>query len=565
MSFLSRKLKSQRSLHVLQYALALGLLTYFLLLPAGHIMLRAFYNEGSFRFDSFTNLLQNPVLLLCIRNSLLVGISVTLLSTFLALPYALALGRFNLPGKKALMGSMMLPMLLPPFVGAIAFKQLFARFGTVNIFLQNLGVIDSPIDWLGSGFWGLVILESIHLFPILYFNIVGAISQMDGSAEEAALHFGGRNLRYFTKVALPQLRPALASGMALTFVWAFTDLGTPLLLEFRQVIPYQVFTMVTDIHSNDMGYALTVILCVFGLGGFWLSQFWSRGYRKSLVKGAKPPASFSLGKLGDGLLASGLWFGLFLSSLPLLCLILFSFSDHWFMTALPESYTWEFFKKVGEHRLSRGSLQVSLFLSGLACLLDLVAGWWLARLIAQCKGFARIFLEAIVMLPLALPGIILAFGYVSLFSGSWLDPARNPVPLLIAGYAVRRIPFMVRSVLAGYSQIPETYDEAARCLGDGFWGRLWRVHLPLLSSSLLGAGILIFAFSMLEVSDSLILAMEEFYYPVTKAIFFLTTRAGDGSHMAAALGIVGTLILAAALWLSGRLLGNRMGEMFKAG
>jgi len=168
------------------------------------------------------------------------------------------------------------------------------------------------------------------------------------------------------------------------------------------------------------------------------------------------------------------------------------------------------------------------------------------------------------MAPLALPGIILAYGYVSLFAGTRLDPAGNPLFLLVMAYAMRRLPFAFRSVLTGYRTMPAQVDEAAQTLGQGFWGRVRDIHLPLLTPYFLASGLLVFAFSMLEVSDSLILAMREFYYPITKALYFLTTRAGDGNNLAAALATVGMAILAAAILAANRLLGKRFGDMFRS-
>ena len=168
------------------------------------------------------------------------------------------------------------------------------------------------------------------------------------------------------------------------------------------------------------------------------------------------------------------------------------------------------------------------------------------------------------MAPLALPGIILAFGYVALFAGTPLDPAGNPLFLLVMAYSMRRLPFAFRSILTGYRSLPAQIDEAAQTLGQGFWGRVRDIHLPLLAPYFLASGLLVFAFSMLEVSDSLILAMREFYYPITKAMYFLTTRAGDGNNLAAALAVVGMVILAGAIVVANRLLGNRFGEMFKS-
>ena len=551
----------------MQRLFLIALFGVFLIAPAGFILAEAFFPGGRFSLGLFAAMAVNPVLIRALLNSLIIASGATFLSVCLALPFAALLGRYRLPGRDLLKAGVMIPLLLPPFAGAIAVRQLLGRYGSLNILLQNLGWLHHPVDWLGGGMPGVILLEGLHLFPILYFSLINHFSALNGDSEEAALCFGGKTFRYYRKILLPEISPGLFAGMALVFVWSFTDLGTPLLMEYRAVIPYQAFSLVTDLNKNPMGYALTTVMGLVGLGGYWVSQTLSRGQSRYQGKGMRVAAEKRPGRL-SGPVASGLLGGILcLAFLPATAIVLLAFARGWFLSILPDGYTTAYFTQLFRHRITRGSIQTSLFLSSLAVLADLFLGWWLARLVLRAqdgrgKGWARLW-EILAMTPLALPGIILAFGYVALFAGTRLDPAGNPLFLLVMAYAMRRLPFAFRSILTGYRSLPAQIDEAAQTLGQGFWGRVWNIHLPLLTPYFLASGLLVFAFSMLEVSDSLILAMREFYYPITKAMYFLTTRAGDGNNLAAALAVVGMLILAGAIGVANRLLGNRFGEMFK--
>jgi iron(III) transport system permease protein len=542
---------------------ALGaLLGAFLIVPSAHILSEAFHPGGRFGFDLFIALFRNPVLMQCLRNSLLIALGATALAVCLALPFAAVLGRWRVPGRSALKAGVMIPLLLPPFAGAIAIRQVLGRYGSLNLLLQKIGWIQGPVDWLGGGLGGVILLEGLHLFPILYFSLAPHFAALNGDSEEAALCFGGKGWRYYRKVLFPEIRPGLLGGMALVFVWAFTDLGTPLLMEYRQVIPYQAFSLVTDLDRNPMGFALAALMGAVGLGGYWVSQALSRGqarsgkgFRPAPEKTPRPAAAWTTSLFLGAVLA--------LAAVPSLAVCSQAFARDWFLSIAPAGYTLETFGNLLRHRITRGSIQTSLFLSSLAVLADLALGWWLARMVLiERRAWARLW-ETLAMLPLALPGIILAFGYVSLFAGTRLDPAGNPLFLLVMAYAMRRLPFAFRSALTGYRNMPDRIDEAAQTLGQGFWGRVRDIHLPLLNPYLLAAGLLVFAFSMLEVSDSLILAMKEFYYPITKAMYFLASRAGDGLNLAAALAVVGMAILAAAVAVATRLLGKGFGEMFR--
>ncbi len=540
-----------------------GLLGTFLVAPALLLLTEAFFPGGSFGLGLFRAMAANPVLRGSLWNSLLIALGATLLSTCLALPFAALLGRYRLPGRFWLKQGVVIPLLLPPFAGTIALRQLLGRYGSINILLQHLGWIHGPVDWLGGGMPGVILLEGLHLFPILYFSLFNHFSALNGDSEEAALCFGGKTLAYYRKILLPEISPGLMSGMALVFVWSFTDLGTPLLMEYRQVIPYQAFSLITDLNRNPMGYALAAVMGAVGMGGCWISQALAKGQSRHQGKGIRIAQEKNPGKLRGypaALLLGGL---LVFAFLPVAAMVVMAFSRDWFLSVAPSAYTTEYFTSLFHHRITRGSIQTSLFLSSLAVILDLALGWWLARLVLSGRGFWARLWESLAMAPLALPGIILAFGYVALFAGTPLDPAGNPLFLLVMAYSMRRLPFAFRSILTGYRSLPAQIDEAAQTLGQGFWGRVWNIHLPLLTPYFLASGLLVFAFSMLEVSDSLILAMREFYYPITKAMYFLTTRAGDGNNLAAALAVVGMAILAGAIGAANRLLGNRFGEMFK--
>jgi iron(III) transport system permease protein len=144
-----------------------GLLAFFLYYPILFILQKAFFPVKGFSLEFFVILFKNDVMTQAVITSFTMGIIVTLGCLIVALPLAWFSTRYRLKGQWLLNSLMMLPMVLPPFVGAIGMKQFLARFGTFNIILMNTGVIDKPIDWLGSGFWGVVILEVLHLFPIV--------------------------------------------------------------------------------------------------------------------------------------------------------------------------------------------------------------------------------------------------------------------------------------------------------------------------------------------------------------------------------------------------------------
>jgi iron(III) transport system permease protein len=255
--------------------------------------------------------------------------------------------------------------------------------------------------------------------------------------------------------------------------------------------------------------------------------------------------------------------------LPHLSVLMLAVSRRWFLTVLPEGWTLEFFSRALNSDLTRGALVTSLGLSLAATALDVILGFAIAWLCVRRRAFGANVLDTLAMLPLAVPGLVIAFGYLGVFGshfkGTLMDPRFNPLILLAAGYAIRRLPYMVRAAHAGLEQVSRTYEEAAANLGASPWRVVKRITLPLISANLLAGGILCFSFSMLEVSDSLILAQTERFYPLTKAIFTLMDGLDNGINVAAALGAWAMAMLGAGLLWAGCILGKRVGQMFRAG
>ena len=548
-------------------ALALGLFfALFLYYPLGYVFQGAFFPKGSFSLGFFRLLLTNPAARELMVNSLALAACTMAITFLFTLPLAFALARYDFPEKAIYSGLLLVPMIMPPFVGAIGMRQIFARFGSVNLLLMRLGLIEQPIDWLGAGgFWAVVALEVLHLYPIMYLNAASALANVNSALEEAGRNLGARGWRLFRTVTLPLMLPGVFAGASIVFIWAFTDLGTPLMLGYHRVVAVKIFNLVNDAGENPMGYALVVLTLVLTTGLFYGSKLlFSHREVASVPRGQSgvearrpgPGLRVLIGLLCLGVTAVAL--------IPHAGVVLTSFSQKWSMSILPGEFTSQFYPMVFEHRLTTSSIQLSLLLSSLSTLADLVIGVGLAYLLVRKMVPGGALLDASAMLPLALPGIVLAFGYATSFASTPLSARENPMPLLVIAYAVRRLPFMLRAAYAGFQQTSVSLEEASLNLGASAWRTVRKISLPLILANLVGGSILVFAFAMLEVSDSLILAMREQYYPITKAIWTLAQRIHDGPYIASAMGVLGMLLLGGSIAVAGRFLGRRMGELFRA-
>ncbi len=551
--------------------LTLALLGLFLIWPLVQTIKGCFVVEGQPTLAFLLEVFRNPIYVEGLWNGLALAVVTTLLVVAAGLPLAMLAARCDFPGKTLLSGLILAPMILPPFVGAIGIRQLLGQYGALNAVLVHLGLMDWPqaVNWLGAGrFWAVAATEALHLYPIFYLNAVAAIANLDPALEEAAENLGCSGWHRFRRVTLPLIMPGLFAGGIIVFIWSFTELGAPLMLDYPRVTAVQIFDGIKDIGANPFPYALVVILLAASTGLYLAG--------KSLLGRSGPAVAAKSGPAAAALRLTGLraWlaaaaFGavFLLAVMPHLGVVLTSVSQAWYRTVLPGLWTGDHYLQALGHGLTLPSIQNSLRYSALAMLADLALGIAIAYVVVRSALRWRGALDALAMLPLAVPGIIVAFGYIAMSQpGRWLaflNPTDNPVPLLVIAYAVRRLPYVVRSAVAGFQQTPVALEEAARNLGCPPLRTLLRISVPLIGAHLIAGGLLAFSFAMLEVSDSLMLAQKQAYYPITKALYELFQLLGDGRFIASALGTWAMVFLLITILAANALLGRRLGAIFR--
>jgi len=545
---------------------------FFFLLPIWETLGGAFRQPGGgFTLDYFIEVFRNPIYLEGLWNSVQMAVYSTLLTSAIALPLALLTDRYLFPGKSLFSALVLIPMILPPFVGAIGVKQILGQEGSLNALLESLRLIDPahPIDWLGqSRLFGVVVMNALHLYPILYLNLVAALANVDPAMEEAAENLGCTGFRKFRKITLPLIMPGFFAGGIIVFIWAFTELGVPLMFDFSRVTSVQIFSGIKDIGGNPFPFALVAVMLIstvllYALSKATIGRSSHAMMAKATSQGGPRPTSL----LGGWLIAAFFAAITFLAVLPHLGVILVAFSRDWYGTILPDGWTLDHFRQALGHDLTLPSIQNSLKYASLATLIDLVLGIAIAYVVTRTKLPGRQILDAMAMLPLAVPGLVLAFGYLAMTQEgklfAFMNPAVDPLLILVIAYSVRRLPYVVRSAAAGFQQTSVTLEEAAQNLGCPPFRTLRKITLPLIAANLMAGGLLAFSFAMLEVSDSLILAQKQQDFPITKAIYELYNLLGDGRFIASALGVWAMCFLGICILGASLILGKKLGAIFR--
>ena len=528
-------------------------------------------SDGHPTFAYIRALLSDPTYLTALGNSFLLACAATALAFLVALPLAFVSDRYLFPGKGLLGTLVLVPMVLPPFVGAIGIKQIFGQYGAANALLIALHLRPAgwTFDWFAANrFWGIAVVEALSLYPIIYLNAIAALANVDPAMEEAAQNLGCTGLRRFRRVTVPLIRPGLFAGGTIVFIWAFNELGTPLIFDYPEVTSVQVFFGLKDIGGNPFPYALVTIMLATsvllyavgkGLFGRTSHAMMAKATSQGGARAVSRRRAWACTALFTAVTAAAI--------IPHIGVILVAFSRDWYATVLPSALSLANFKMALGHQLTVPAIANSLKFAGLSTVLDVFLGVAIAYVTVRTTLPGRHVLDFLAMLPLAVPGLVLAFGYMAMAQEGrffdFINPRRDPTVLLVIAYSIRRLPYVVRSASAGFQQTSETLEEAAQSLGCPPLKALLRVSIPLIAANLLAGAMLAFAFAMLEVSDSIILAQKSVHYPITKAILELYQLLGDGKFLASALGAWAMVFLGITLAGVTTLLGRRLGALFR--
>ncbi len=495
-------------------------------------------------------------------NSLFVATVSVIVASLIAVPLAYLTVRFQFRGATLIQTLGVLPLIMPPFVGAVAMQLIFGRSGSVNLLLEDHFGFSLP---LMQGLTGVIFVESLHYFPFILMNLTVSLRAIDGAMEEAALNLGARGWRLFRRVVFPLALPGYLAGAALVFIKVFDDLGTPLVLGQTNLLAPQAYLRITQVGLEDpLGYVISVIMIAFSILALWLSVRVMRGKDYStLQKGGAGIAKRRLQPL-ESLLAYGvIVFVLLVVLSPHLGLLILSFARVWSYSVLPDAWTLANYVTVFSD--SSGMIRNTLLYCGLAALIDVVIGTAIAYLILRTRLPARQWLDFAASAAIAVPGIVLAIGYLRTFQGVTIGgtPVTQTWILIMLAYAVRRLPYALRSCMAALQQINVSLEEAAEVLGASRWRTVRRVVIPLMAGGILAGFVSSFITAAVELSATILLVTKESQAPMSYGIYlYMQSLAGRGPG--AALGVLLVLTVAVGTYLSHRFVERSQQTLEKA-
>ena len=542
--------------------LLLAVLVAFILYPVLRVLWISLLDDhGGLTLVHFANFFRRPLFREALWNSLWSGVLVVSFSAVLALPLAYLLARFDFRGKVLLQTAATLPLVIPPFVGAVALQLILGRSGMVNLLLMDW--FDVTIPFM-EGLTGVVLVQTLHFFPFIVLNTVVSLSNIDSSLEEMAQNLGCHGFRLFYRVTLPLMLPGFIAGSLLTFIRAIDDLGTPLMLNYKNLLAPQAYLRITTIGIDDVdGYVVCVVLVVLSLAALLAARkYLSLAEYATVQRGAPVARQLQGGQLWLAWLAIAVILGV--SLLPHIGIVLLSFTKVWSFSLLPTTYTLSNYAEI----LFRAPHFVvnTLVYTLLAASLDIVLGAAIAFLLLRSRVPGRNFLDAVATIPLAVPGVVLAVGYLRVFHGWDFPGVGAPLTsswwILVVAYTMRRLPYTVRACYAALQQVHVSLEESAQNLGANRLRTFARITLPMISGGLVAGGLIAFVTSCVELASTIMLVPRIELGPISYGIYlYMQSPLGRGAG--AALGVVAILLVSLGTYLTHRIFGGRLGNAFR--
>ena len=533
------------AIHLVAVFIAL-LLIGLLLVPVAQVMIVAFQDAstGAATLQNFIDFFQTSLFRESFWNSFYVSAMSVVVATAIALPLAYITTRFHFSGSILIQSLGFIPLIMPPFVGAVAMQLIFGRNGTINLIIREKFGFDIPFM---NGLTGVILVQSIHYFPFILINLSASLRNIDRSMEEAAQNLGSHGLRLFRRIVFPLAMPGYIAGAALVFIKVFDDLGTPLLLNVNNMLAPQAFLRISSIGISDpMGYVISVILVIFSILSLWASFLFMRGKDYTTVQKGGGGMAKRILKTREKFLSYGVViFILLLVLSPHIGLLLLSFGTIWSYAPLPDGYTLQNYVTMWES--SKTFITNTILYASISATLDVIVGTAIAYIVLRTGIFGRKGLDYLATAALAIPGVVLGIGYLRTFHNLDVPFTNEPMAswwvIIALALMIRRLPYALRACTAALQQVSISLEEAAESLGATKRRTIQKIVIPLMAGGILAGFVTSFATAAVELSATIMLVSSNNDAPRAYGIYlFMQTPSGRGAG--AALGIVAVIVVA---------------------
>ncbi len=400
-------------------------------------------------------------------------------------------------GKKLLFVLVLLSTMSAPFIGAYSWILLMGNSGLITTFLKSFGLPNFSI----YGFGGIVLVQSLKLFPLVVIYMNGAFRDIDNSLLEAAESMNCSGVKRFFKVIMSLTMPTILAASLLVFMRSFADFGTPVLIgRGYSTFPVLIYNQYLGENGADYHFAAAIsVIAVIVTALIFIIQKVSTNKFKFTISALHPVQPKETKGIRGAMMHVFTYFLVSIAMLPQLYVINMSFRNY-NNSILRPGYSLINYQKAMEKNLFR-SIGNTLSISFVTLIIIIIIAVLIAYLVVRRSNLLNNTIDVISMMPYIMPGGVIGIALIISFSSSPFYLTGTMMIMVIA-LAIRRMPFTSRSATAAMMKISESIEEAALSLGAS---KFTKLTIPMMSSGIISGAVLSWVSVITEMSSGVIL------------------------------------------------------------
>ncbi len=520
--------------------------------PSINLVWNSVQADDAFSLEHYISIFGTNRYVRVVGNSLFVASLGTLGAVSLGLLLAWLIARTDIPLKPVWRTLVIVPYLIPPFIGAIAWVYLLGPVGFINRFFRDL--TGSPL-FIIYGKWGIILVMIFYTYPIAYLVNVGPLRQMNPVLEEAGRISGAGVFRTLRDITLPLMLPSIGASALLIFMSLMANFGIPTILGFRAryfVLTNEIYRIIitADVENNlQIAAALSMVLVLIAVVVIWLQSRLRAGRQYTVLAGkTSQPQLVALGPWKYPAVALIIAIILITVIAPLIAIFLTSIQRALGVPITLETATFDHYAQILTIPKARNAFRNSLVLAASTATIVTFLAMIITYLTVRLKIRGRGLLNTMILIPYAIPGTVVALAMILAF----LRPLPlvavsiyNTIWILVVAYIARFLTFGVQAIGAALEQIHASLEEAARISGADAVVAFKDVVAPLIASSAFAGWFLAFMPALTELTMSALLFSpgnetlgqyvfslnQEGQVNLTAALAFLVTLTVLGLHL----------------------------------
>lgn len=510
----------------------------FLIYPLFRIMKQSLVDaNGKLSLVQFNKFFSQKYYTNTISNSVKVTVAVTLSSLLVGIPMSYFYSFYKLRGAKFIFTISILCCMSAPFLGAYSWILLLGRSGVITTFFKNTFGIN-----IGNiyGFGGILLVQTLKFFPLVFIYMNGAFKNIDNSLMEASANLGCTGIKRLFTVILGLVMPTVLAASLLVFMRAFADFGTPVVIgEGYMTFPVLIYREFVNENGADFGFAsaISVIAIIVTALVFFLQKWATRKFSYS-INSLHPVEKKKAKGIGNVLMHLYCYVICLVAFLPQVYIIYLSFcKTNAAGTIFLKGFSLGSYKAAMNRLLVR-SMTNTVKLGLFALVIIIFIAILIAYLTVRRKNILNDTIDTFSMIPYIMPGVVIGIALLTAFGKKPLKLTGTFTIMLLA-VVIRRLPYTIRSATATLSQIPMSIEEAALSLGASKLKTLTQITVPMMSSGIMSGAILSWVAILTEVSSAIILYNNK-SITMTISAYVAISRGNDG--MAAAFAAILTVM-----------------------